>query len=142
MYHVLLMIHVTCFALWMGAIVASLLVVRTLEGRLTNPAAAAAEGELLRSYIRREVKLVDVVFIGLLVSGIALAQFYIGWNSWVLLKIGLFIAQFVATIGFIFLWIRPISYPCSPAMYRRWYQLFSVSIGFFVVTLLVVYLGR
>ncbi|MBX0329003.1 hypothetical protein K2Z83_15095 [Oscillochloris sp. ZM17-4] len=142
MYHALLLIHVVCFALWFGAIVASLLVVRTLESRLTAADATAADAEIIRSYIRREVKLVDVVFVGLLVSGSILAQLYIGWTSWVLIKISLFIAQFIATMAFIFLRIRPISYPCSTQVYRRWYQLFSVSIGFFAITLLVVYFGR
>ncbi len=142
MYHFLLMLHVVCFALWMGAVVASLLVVHTFESRLTRPDALASDGELLRAYIRHEVKLVDVVFVSLMISGVALAQFYIGWNSWVLLKVSLFIAQFAATIGFVYLRIRPITYPCSPALYRRWYQLFGVSLSFFAITLLVVYLGR
>jgi hypothetical protein len=142
MYHSLLMIHVVCFALWMGAVVASLLVVHTFESRLTRPDGLASDGELLRAYIRHEVKLVDVAFISLLISGVALAQFYIGWSSWVLLKIGLFIAQFAATIGIIYLRIRPITYPCTPALYRRWYLLFSVSFSFFAITLLVVYFGR
>ncbi|NTV62528.1 MAG: hypothetical protein HGA65_03185 [Oscillochloris sp.] len=142
MYHALLMIHVLCFALWMGAVVASLLVVHTFEGRLTRPDGLASDGELLRSYIRHEVKLVDVAFTTLLISGITLAQFYIGWNSWVFLKLGLFIAQFGATVGMIYARIRQITYPCTPTLYRRWYQLFGVSFSFFAVTLLVVYFGR
>ncbi|MBP1464291.1 hypothetical protein EYB53_001085 [Candidatus Chloroploca sp. M-50] len=141
-YHALLLIHVACFAIWMGAIVASLLVVRTFEPRLTKPDGLTSDGELLRAYIRHEVKLVDVVFLSLMISGLALAQFYLGWNTWVFLKIGLFIAQFAATMGFVFLRIRPITYPCTPATYRRWYQLFGVSLSFFAVTLLVVYFGR
>lgn len=142
LYHTLLMIHVVCFAIWMGAIAASLLVVHTFEPRLTRPDGLASDGELLRAYIRHEVKLVDVVFLSLMISGIALAHFYTGWNSWVFLKIGLFIAQFAATMAFVFLRIRPITYPCTPAIYRRWYQLFGVSFSFFAVTLLVVYFGR
>jgi hypothetical protein len=142
MYRALLLIHVACFAIWMGAVVASLLVVRTLQGRLTRPDGAPADVELLRGYIRREVKLVDVVFIGLLGSGIALAQMYVGWSAWVLAKLGMYFVQFGVTIAFIRLRIRPISYPCTPAMYARWYQLFIVSLGMFAIALLVTYFGR
>lgn len=141
MYQAFLLIHVACFAIWMGAIVASLLVVHTFEARLTAPGASVADGELLKSYIHHEVKLVDIVFAGLLVSGIVLAQLS-GWTHWVFAKLFMFVAQFVATMAFVFLRIRPITYPCSVQIYRRWYQLFSVSIGFFSVTLLLIYFGR
>lgn len=142
MYRALLLVHVACFAIWMGAVVASLLVVRTLESRLTRPDADPADAALLRAYIRREIKLVDVVFVGLLVSGIALAQFHVGWSGWVLAKLGLYFAQLAVTMGFIAWRIRPISYPCTPATYRRWYQLFGVSLGMFAVVLGVIYFGR
>lgn len=127
----------------MGAVAASLLVVRTLEPRLTGVEGdAAVDAGLLRAYIRREIKLVDVAFAGVLISGIVLAQVYYGWTSWVFLKVGLFIAQFVATMAYIHRFIRPLSYPCSPQQYRRWYGLFAVSLGFFALTLLVVFFGR
>lgn len=142
MYRALLLIHVACFAIWMGAVVASMLVIRTLQARLTRPDGDPADAELLRAYIRREVKLVDVVFVGVLVSGIALAQYYVGWSSWAFAKLALYFVQFGATIAFIRLRIRPIGYPCTPALYGRWYQLFGVSLGMFAVVLLVTYFGR
>lgn len=143
MYQFLLLIHVACFALWMGAVAASLLVVRTLEPRLTDVTGdASQDAGLLRAYIRREVKLVDVVFAGVLISGVMLAQLYTGWTPWVLTKIGLFIAQFVATMAYIQVFIRPLMYPCPPHHYRRWYGLFAVSLSFFAITLLVVFFGR
>lgn len=143
MYQLLLLIHITCFALWMGAVAASLLVVRTLEPRLTGVEGdAAADAGLLRAYIRREVKFVDVVFAGVLISGIVLAQVYYGWTPWVFLKIGLFVAQFAATMAYIHRFIRSLSYPCSPQLYRRWYGLFGLSLSFFLLTLLVVFFGR
>ncbi len=143
MYQFLLLIHVACFALWMGTVAASLLVVRTLEPRLTGVTGdATPDADLLRAYIRQEVKFVDVVFAGVLVSGIMLAQLHTGWTPWVLTKIGLFIAQFVATMAYIQVFIRPLTYPCPPYRYRRWYGLFAVSLSFFAVTLLVVFFGR
>ncbi|MGQ9549678.1 MAG: hypothetical protein ACUVSY_02015 [Roseiflexus sp.] len=143
MYQFLLLIHVACFALWMGAVAASLLIVHTLEPRLTGTAGnVTPDADLLRAYIRREVKFVDVVFAGVLISGIMLAQLYTGWTPWVLAKIGLFIAQFVATMAYIQVFIRPLTYPCPPHLYRRWYGLFAVSLSFFTVTLLVVFFGR
>lgn len=142
-YQFLLLVHVVCFALWMGAVAASLLVVRTFESRLTTIVGdVTSDAALLRAYIRREVKFVDVVFAGVLVSGIALAQLYTGWTSWVLTKIGLFVAQFVATMAYIQVFIRPLTYPCPPHLYRRWYGLFAVSLGFFAITLMVVFFGR
>ncbi len=143
MYQFLLLIHVACFALWMGAVAASLLVVRTFEPRLTTgDGDVTADAALLRAYIRREVKFVDAVFAGVLISGIVLAQLYTGWTPWVLTKVGLFIAQFVATMAYIQVFIRPLTYPCPPFLYRRWYGLFAVSLGFFAVTLAVVFLAR
>lgn len=144
-YHLLLLIHITCFAIWMGAIVASLLLVRTLQPRLTAPnstANAEQDAALLQSYIRREIKLVDVVFLGVLLSGVVLAQGYTGWTAWVLVKVGLFITQVAATMGYVFWRVRPLTYPCSPHDYRRWYELIALSLSFFALTLLVVYFGR
>lgn len=143
MYQFLLLIHVACFALWMGAVAASALMVRTFEPRLTtNAGDVTTDAALMRAYIRREVKFVDVVFAGVLISGIALAQLYTGWTPWVLTKIGLFVAQFVATMAYIQVFIRPLTYPCSPSLYRRWYGLFAVSLSFFAITLIVVFFGK
>lgn len=142
-YKALLLIHIASFALWMGAVAASALVVRTLEGRLTDNANFRPDDEqLLRGYIRKEVKLVDVVFLLVILSGILLAQFVTGWTSWVIIKIGLLVAQFIATMGYIRLYIHPITYPAPREMYRRWYGLFAVSLSFFTVILLVVFFGR
>ncbi|MFN3395003.1 MAG: hypothetical protein ACK424_10640, partial [Candidatus Thermochlorobacter sp.] len=69
MYSLLLLLHVVCFALWFGAVAASALVIRTLQPRLTDAASGAHDAELLRTYIRLEVKLVDVAFFGVLISG-------------------------------------------------------------------------
>ncbi|MCS7289255.1 MAG: hypothetical protein NZ699_09010 [Roseiflexus sp.] len=57
MYQFFLLVHVACFALWMGAVAASMLVVRTFEPRLTtNAGDVPTDATLLRAYIRREVK--------------------------------------------------------------------------------------
>ncbi|MBK8988774.1 MAG: hypothetical protein IPM39_22325 [Chloroflexi bacterium] len=143
LYKALLLVHITSFALWLGVVTAALLVIRTLESRLTDSANfRAGDEQLLRGYIRKEVKLVDVVFLLLIFSGILLAQFFIGWTTWVIIKIGLLVAQFIATMGYIRLYIRPITYPAPPNVYRRWYGLVAVSLTFFAVILLVVFFGR
>lgn len=98
----------------MGAVAAPLLVVRTLEPRLTDVTGdTSRDAGLLRAYIRREVKLVDVVFASVLISGILLAQLYTGWTPWVLTKIGLFIAQFVATMAYIQIFHSSTNVPTS-----------------------------
>jgi hypothetical protein len=143
-YLALMLTHVASFAIWMGVLVASYLVVRTFEPRLTalDSPTAEADGELLRAYIRREFKLIDVVFPTMLISGILLAQFFFGWRTWVFIKLGLVTAQFAATMFIVFTRIRSISYPCPKETYRQWYQLFAVLFGFFSVTLLVVYFAK
>ncbi|MCS7002169.1 MAG: hypothetical protein NZ518_04890 [Dehalococcoidia bacterium] len=140
----LLFIHVTSFAVWLGAVVASLLFVRSLEKRLTgqegDPAVAAA---ILRGYILRETKLVDVLFPTVVVSGVLMATFLPPyWTAWTWTKLALVALQFVGTIGFVRLFVRRIRYPCTVAEYRRWYQLFAISLSFFGATLLVVFFGR
>jgi hypothetical protein len=143
MYNTLLFIHVTCFALWFGAVAASLLVVRTFQSRLTDLSRDPSDDLLLfRAYIRKETRLVDVVFIGLIISGTALAHFYMGWTTWVFVKLGLLVLQFICTIGYVFTTITKISYPCPPDVYRRWYILFGISFFFFAITLLTVFFGR
>ncbi|NTV46627.1 MAG: hypothetical protein HGB11_08955, partial [Chlorobiales bacterium] len=128
MHDLLLLIHITCFALWMGAVAASLLVIRVFEPRLTGSGPNVAEdAALLKAYIRKETKMVDVVFIGAIVSGILLAQFYTGWTTWVFVKIGLLVLQFSATIGYVFKSVMHISYPCTPEVYKRWYKLIGIS---------------
>jgi putative copper export protein len=41
----LVFLHVVCFALWLGAVAASMLVICTLEPRLTNPDRAPLDAE-------------------------------------------------------------------------------------------------
>lgn len=142
MYSFLVFLHVTCFALWMGAVAASMLVIRTLEPRLTNPDHAAQDSELLKTYIRYEVKLVDVAFFGVLLTGVTLAQFYVGWTLWTTVKLALYFVQFGATMFYIATFIKPLAYPCSPSDYKRWYGLFATSFSLFFVVLLWTYFGR
>lgn len=142
-YKALLLVHVVSFALWFGAVAASLLVIRTLQDRLTDsPNFRPEDEQLLRGYIRKEVKLVDVVFLLLIASGILLAQFVTGWRPWVIVKLVLLVLQFAATMAYIRLFIWGITYPTTPQIYRRWYGLFAVSLSFFAVILLYVYFGR
>lgn len=142
-YNLLILIHIACFALWMGAVAASLFVVRVLEPRLTVSGKNVEEdAALLKGYIRLETKMVDVVFIALIISGVLLAQFYIGWTTWVFVKIGLLVLQFGATIGYVFKQIVPISYPCPPEIYKRWNNLFKISLTSFAITLTFVFFGR
>jgi len=85
---------------------------------------------------------VDVVFTAVILSGVLLAQFYTGWTTWVAIKMILIFAQFAATIGFIHRYVRSLTYPTTPDLYRRWYVLFTISLSFFTVILLVVFFGR
>lgn len=142
MYSLLVFLHVACFALWMGAVAASMLVIRTLEPRLTNPDSATRDSELLKTYIRYEVKLVDAAFFGVFLTGVALAHFYIGWTLWTTVKLALYLVQFVATMFYIATFIKPLVYPCSTRTYRRWYGLFATSFSLFFVVLLWTYFGR
>ncbi len=142
MYSLLVFLHVSCFALWMGAVAASMLVIRTLEPRLTNPDRAIQDSELLNTYIRYEVKLVDVAFFGVLLTGVTLAHFYVGWTIWTAVKLALYFVQFGATMFYIATRIKPLLYPCSPSDYKRWYGLFATSFSLFFVVLLWTYFGR
>lgn len=142
MHSLLLLAHIVCFALWFGAVAASALVIRVLQPRLTDPDSGARDAELLRAYIRLEVKLVDVAFFGVFISGVLLAQFFVGWSSWTFVKLSLYLAQFAATMLYIAKQIRPLAYPCSSAAYRRWYGVFALALLFFVLTLGWTYFGR
>lgn len=142
MHSVLLLSHVVCFALWFGAVAASMLVIRTLEPRLTNPDRASLDAELLKTYIRYEVKLVDAAFFGALLTGVALAHFYVGWTLWSVVKLSLYFVQFAATMLYIAKFIKPLAYPCSRRDYKRWYGLFAVSFSLFSITLMWTYFGK
>lgn len=126
----------------MGAVAASMFVIRTLEPRLTNPDRASMDEELLKTYIRHEVKLVDVAFLGVLLTGVLLAQFFAGWTLWTAVKLALYFVQFGATTLYIAKFIRPLKYPCSPNEYKRWQGLFAVSFSLFFVVLVWTYFGR
>ncbi|NTU86626.1 MAG: hypothetical protein HGA58_01040 [Chlorobiaceae bacterium] len=133
---ILLFIHVTCFGAWFGTVLASIFLLKTLESRLTGTAVRAGEDAiLLREYIKTETKVADVAFMGVILSGILLASFFHGWTLWVAVKSGLIILQVALTMGYIVRSIRPISYPCSPEMFRNWYTLFAISLGMFALVL-------
>lgn len=133
---ILLFIHVTCFAAWFGTVLASLFLLKTLESRLTGMAPRAGEDALLlREFIKRETKVADVAFIGVVLSGILLASFFHGWTLWVVAKSGLVVLQVALTMGYIIRAIQPISYPCPPEMFRNWYRLFAISLGMFALVL-------
>lgn len=127
----------------MGAVAASLLVIRVFESKLTAlNQDVSADAAMLRAYVRLETKMVDVVFIGAIVSGILLAQFYTGWTTWVFIKIGILVLQFAATIGYVAAAIMRVTYPCPPEVYKRWYKLFSISLTSFAIMLTFVFFGR
>lgn len=132
----LLFVHVTCFAAWFGTVLASLFLLKTLESRLTGSASRAAEDAvLLREFIKRETKVADVAFIGVVISGILLASFFHGWTLWVVVKSLLIILQVALTMGYIIRAIQPLTYPCSPESFRNWYKLFAISLTMFAVVL-------
>ena len=143
LYDTLTLIHILSFAIWFGLVVASLIVIKVFEPKLTDPNIdAETYAGFLKSYIKGETKFIDIFFPLVIVSGILLAMFFTGWNNWVIIKIILVILQFAATMGFIFGVIRKITYPCDKRMYKNWYYLMGVSITFFSVTLIFVYFGR
>ncbi|MBM3162622.1 MAG: hypothetical protein FJZ79_04760 [Chlorobi bacterium] len=140
-YHaVLLFLHTTCFAAWFGTILASFFLLKTLESRLTGTAPRAAEDALLlREFIKRETKVADVAFIGVVASGILLASFYHGWTWWIGLKSLLIMLQVALTMGYIVRSIQPLGYPCSPEAFRNWYRLFAISLTMFALVLFVTF---
>jgi putative membrane protein len=117
-------------------------VIRTLQPRLTDATSGAHDAELLRAYIRLEVKLVDVAFFGVFITGLLLTQFFVGWSMWSIVKLSLYMVQFLATMLYIRQYIRPLAYPCSPLQYRKWYGVFVVAFIFFLLTLSWTYFGR
>ncbi|MEC9486110.1 MAG: hypothetical protein UMU76_01225 [Prosthecochloris sp.] len=54
-------------------------------------------------------------------------------------KIGLVALQLALTMGYIIKQIQPLAYPCNPAEYRKWYQLFTISLSMFALVLLVTF---
>jgi putative membrane protein len=136
MQDILRMIHITCFAAWFGTVLASLFLLKALEPDLTGENMKAADrAALLQSFIKLETKVADVAFIGVIVSGVLLAQFFHGWTPWVFIKSLLIILQVALTMGYIVKSIRPLTYPCSARQYSAWYRLFSISLTMFAIVL-------
>ncbi|NTW82763.1 MAG: hypothetical protein HGB36_05270 [Chlorobiaceae bacterium] len=137
-HSILRLIHIVSFAAWFGSVLASLFILKTLEPELAGKEAKKAKeyASLLQKYIKLETKVADVSFIGVILSGLLLAGFYHGWTVWVFVKSGLIVLQVILTLGYIIRAIQPLSYPCSPAEYSRWYRLFTISLSMFALVLL------
>jgi len=144
MYQVLLFLHIVSFAVWMGIVVASLMLIKSLQPKLTDFKAAEVQefAKMLKNYIGLEVKIVDVMFLTVITTGASLAHFYIGWNAWTITKGILVFLQLLATIGYVFVAVRNIEYPCQPSEFKKWYTLFTISLSFFTAILLFVFFGR
>ncbi|ACF12566.1 conserved hypothetical protein [Chloroherpeton thalassium ATCC 35110] len=144
MYQVLLFLHVASFAIWMGIVVASLMLIKSMQPKLTDFEAKEIPEfvKVLKSYIGWEVKIVDVMFLTVIITGALLAHFYIGWNTWTITKGILVFFQLFATIGYVFVAVRKLEYPCKPSEFKKWYTLFTISLSFFTAMLLFVFFGR
>lgn len=132
LHELLRFIHITCFAAWFGTVFASMFFLKTLEPGLTGTEAQVGDKpKLLQRYIKLETKVADVSFIGVVATGIILAQFYHGWTVWALVKSGLIILQVALTMGYIVKAIQPLTYPCTRSEYKKWYNLFTISFSMF-----------
>jgi putative membrane protein len=137
LHHLLRLIHITCFAAWFGTVLSSLFLLKALESRLTGPEDnSSVYAALLKHYIRMETRVTDVAFFGVIITGILLAGFYHGWSAGVFVKTALIVLQVILTMGYIVRSIRPITYPCSLAVYSNWYRLFGISLSMFALVLL------
>ena len=144
-FHTLLrVVHITSFAAWFGTIFASFFLLKTLEPGLTGDEKQKADDYslLLRRFIKLETKVADVAVISVILSGLLLAHFYVGWTPWVFAKIGLLVLQIALTMGFIIKAIQPITYPCDAARYTAWYKLFTISFSMFAIVLIVTFFLR
>ncbi len=139
-HSLLLFLHVTSFAVWFGTIFASLFFLRTLEPKLTGSSGDAQEYRtFLFTYIKLETKVADAGFKTAVATGLLLALFFHGWTLWVFVKIGLVALQVALTMGYIVKAIQPLAYPCSTDAYRKWYNLFAISLGMFALVLAVTF---
>ncbi|TLU82376.1 MAG: hypothetical protein FDX21_07675 [Chlorobium sp.] len=138
-FHTLLrFLHVTAFAAWFGSVLASIYFLKSIEEKLTGNAINTSEyTSLLQRYIKLETKVADTGFKTVIITGILLAALYHGWTLWVFVKIGLIVLQVALTLGYITRSIRTLSYPCSPANYKRWYRLFTISLTMFALVLTI-----
>lgn len=133
---ILRLIHVTSFATWFGTVFASLFLLKTLEPKLTGPNNDPGDYPLLlQTYIKLETKVADAGFKTAIVSGLLLAFFFHGWTIPVLIKTGLIILQVALTMGYIIKAIHPLKYPCSRSDYKKWYNLFTISLTMFALVL-------
>lgn len=136
-WHALLrFVHITSFAIWFGSVFASLFVLKVLEPKLTGPSEEVADFPgTLQNFIKLETKVGDTGFKTAVVSGLLLAFFYHGWTVGILVKSILIILQVALTMGYIIKAIHPLSYPCSGSDYRKWYNLFTISLLMFALVL-------
>lgn len=133
---ILRLIHVASFATWFGTVFASLFLLKTLEPKLTGSNKDSGDYPLLlQTYIKLETKVADAGFKIAIVSGLLLAFFFHGWTIPVLIKTGLIILQVALTMGYIVKAIHPLKYPCSRSDYKKWYNLFTISLTMFALVL-------
>lgn len=137
-YVLLRFIHIVSFAAWFGTVFASLFLLKTLEPKLTDSTGKPEEyAKLLRSYIKHETKVADAAFKITIASGLLLAFLTHTWSIPLFIKIALVILQVVMTMGYIVKAIQPLTYPCSASDYKKWYNLFAISLSMFALVLSV-----
>ncbi len=137
-YVLLRFFHIVSFATWFGTVFASLFLLKTLEPKLTDSTGNPEEyAKILRSYIKRETKVADAAFKLTIASGLLMALLTQTWSIPLFVKIALVILQFALTMGYIVKAIQPLTYPCSPSDYKRWYNLFAISLSMFALVLSV-----
>ncbi len=137
-YTILRFVHIVSFAAWFGTVFASLFLLKTLEPKLTDATGNPEKyTKLLWSYIKLETKVADSAFKITVVSGLLLAFLTYTWSIPVFIKIALVILQVFMTMGYIVKAIQPLKYPCSTSDYKKWYNLFAISLSMFAVVLSV-----
>ncbi len=101
--HALLrLMHITSFAAWFRTVLASLFLLKTLEPELTDNASDAPKyAAILKQFNKRETKVADVAFIGVILSETLLAWLYHGWCEWVFVKTALLVVQAAVAMGYI-----------------------------------------
>lgn len=135
-YATLRLVHITCFAAWMGNVIASRFFIRSIEEKMTDQQGDAEPyRSIMMRFIKAETKITDIAVPGVLISGLMLAGLYHGWTFQVILKGILFATQVILTLGYIAKAIRPLSYPCTTRDYQKWYRLFSISFTMFGIIL-------
>ncbi|UZJ40568.1 hypothetical protein OO006_09380 [Prosthecochloris sp. SCSIO W1101] len=137
---ILRFIHVTSFATWFGTVFASLFFLKTLEPKLTGPDNDPGDYPmLLQTYIKLETKVADAGFKTAIVSGLLLAFFFHGWTVGIMIKVGIIVLQVALTMGYIIKAIQPLQYPCSRSDYKKWYNLFTISLTMFALVLSITF---